>query len=528
MHERTIIQWDKNDLDTLGFIKVDILGLGILTCIRKCFEYLREVEGISLDLAKVGETNDPKVYDAICRGDTIGVFQIESRAQMNMLPRLLPLNFYDLVVEISLVRPGPIQGDMVHPYLRRRSGKEKVEYPLPELEAILKKTFGVPLFQEQIMKMAMAVAGFSAGEADELRRAMGTWRRTGSISSMGEKFRQGLIARGIDQAFADRIFHQIEGFAEYGFPESHAASFALLAYATAYLKYHHPGAYLTALLNAQPMGFYSAQTLIYDGLRHGVKVHPIDINHSDWDNRLDHPMEVRMGFRQVKGFPERTGRAIQATRAGKNFSGLEDLVDRLQAGLVPFPLTKRELFGLAGAHALSSLGLDRRQALWEIQALTLPDSHFTAAADAPTALPHEQRWETIALDYETQGLSLVEHPMAFLRPELRSRGVVGSRDLRRLRTGQKTQVAGIVICRQMPETASGVLFITLEDEDGFTNLVVWRKVFEKFRVPLLTHSFLLCQGKVERAEDTEVIHIIVDAVVPLLETSPTLPSHDFR
>ena len=458
MPGRTIVQWDKNDLDALGFVRVDILGLGIMTAIRKSFQYLEETYGKTLTLATV-PAEDPAVYQQICDADTVGVFQIESRAQMNMLPRLQPRNFFDLVVEISLVRPGPIQGEMVHPYLRRRSGLEAAVYPHPELESILKKTYGVPLFQEQIMKMAL-VAGFTPGEADELRRAMGTWRRHGGnrLTLMGERFKAGLIKKGISQGFAEKVFSQIEGFAEYGFPESHAASFAILAYVTAYLKHHYPDVYLTALLNSQPMGFYSSHSLIHDGMRHGVRVKGIDANVSRWDNTLVAPKEIVLGMREIKGFAKRVGLAIEKARESGPFSSFGDFLERVESTLRPIPLTKRDLFLLAGANAFSIFSLVRRQAWWQIQALSLPDSRAFSSPEAQVLLPEEEGWENIVLDYEAQGVSLTSHPMAHLRLELSAQGVTPSVELKKIKQGKSASAAGMVICRQMPPTASGVLF----------------------------------------------------------------------
>jgi len=512
-------------------VKVDILGLGILTCIRKCFDIIKETYGTTLTLATI-PAEDKKVYEAICQSDTIGVFQIESRAQMNMLPRLKPRNFFDLVVEISLVRPGPIQGEMVHPYLRRRSGKEKVTFPHPALKAILGKTYGVPLFQEQIMKMAMEVAGFSPGEADELRRAMGTWRRDGKnrLTKMGEKFRQGLIKKGIDSEFAGRIFSQIEGFSEYGFPESHAASFALIAYASAYLKFYYPDAYLTAILNSQPMGFYSSHTLIHDAKRHGVLVGSIHINLSTWDNKLEGNNFVRLGLRQVRSLAKKTALAIEQGRTQSPYRCLGDFIERVNT-----PLTKRELFCLAAANAFEPLGLNRRQALWEIQGLSLKDSPFLSPQESPIDLPKEKAWERVTFDYEASGVSLYAHPMELFRKPLNQKGVIASNGLKKLphfwiKVKKQLQVAGIVISRQMPSSASGVLFITLEDEFGFINLVIWNNVFQKFKEVLITQSFLLCEGTLQKAEGAEVYHVIVGSVSPLLarEKGYELPSHDFR
>jgi len=531
MENRTIIQWDKNDLDTLGFIKVDILGLGILTSIRKSFTYLKDHHGQIMDLSTI-PSEDPAVYDQICQADTVGVFQIESRAQMSMLPRLQPRNFFDLVAEISIVRPGPIQGGMVHPYLRRRQGLEKIEYPHPDLKEILEKTYGVPLFQEQIMKIAMKVAGFNPGEADELRRSMGTWQKTGDarLIKMGEKFRQGLMQRGISQEFAERTVKQVQGFAEYGFPESHAASFAILAYATAYLKRYYPDVFVTALLNSQPMGFYSAQTLIYDAIRHGVKMLGISVGDSLWDCRLEGPGQVRLGFREIKGLPKRVGLALETIRSEKKLS-LEALILQLQNALAPFPLTKKDLFLLAGANALESLGLSRREAFWKIQALSLRDSRYFSPEEESSPLPPETEWEKTALDYETQGVSLYAHPMKLLRKDLFNQGVSSSSAVAKLKTGHRVKVAGIVISRQMPPTASGVLFISLEDEYGFMNLVIWKKTFEAYRDCLLTQSFLLCEGKIETSGTGSVVNIIVEKVKSLLQpetVSPSISSHDFH
>lgn len=507
---RTIVQWDKNDLDNLNFTRVDILGLGILTALRKCFELIKEVYQVELSLATI-PPEDPQVYDSICRADTVGLFQIESRAQMNMLPRLKPRTFFDLVVQVAIVRPGPIQGEMVHPYLRRRQGLEKVEYPHPELEAILKKTYGVPLFQEQIMKMAMKVAGFTGGEADELRRAMGIWRRDGRnhLSLMGEKFRQGLIRKGISQDFADRIFSQIEGFAEYGFPESHAASFALLAYASAYLKYYYPDAYVTALLNSQPMGFYQSHTLLYDANRHGVKVQGVDINFSHWDNQLLCPKEVRLGFREIKGLRKQTALTIEKLQKERRFFSFSDFVTRLQEGLLPEVLTKRDLFFLAASDAFQSIHLNRRQAFWEIQGISLREASFQAA-DETALLPVEEGWEKIVSDFNAAGVSLGEHPMRFLRPEIEAIKALDTRALKVARKNQRVRHVGMVVSRQMPPTANGVLFITLEDEWGFSNLVIWNDIAQQYRDILWNESFLVVEGKIQKDPQADVTHLIVE------------------
>jgi error-prone DNA polymerase len=531
MAGRTIVQWDKNDLDALGFVRVDILGLGILTAIRKTFDFIEKVYGKRFELSTIPR-EDPAVYDQICTADTIGVFQIESRAQMSMLPRLKPRHFYDLVVEISLVRPGPIQGEMVHPYLKRRSGEEPIEYAHPVLETILKKTFGVPLFQEQIMKMAMAVAGFTPGEADALRRAMGSWRRDGGnrLTPLGEKFRQGLIQNGVEKEYAEKVFSQIEGFAEYGFPESHAASFAVLVYATAYLKHYYPDAFLAGLLNSHPMGFYSSHSLIYDGQRHGVKILSVCINQSDWDNTLPSSLQLRLGFREITGLRKEVGKAIEEARREIPFTSLEDFIERTTKALAPSVLTKRDLFLLAGAEAFACLHFNRRAAFWQIQALTLADSFAFNASEAPLLLPKETQWESITQDFAAQKVSLKAHPLAHFRPELDHQGVVASRTLSRCVGKRSIQVAGLVICRQMPPTASGVLFITLEDEFGFCNLVVWKNVFDQFKEVLLSQSLLLCQGKVQKTKGAQVFHVIVEKALPLLshDTELTQRSHDFH
>ena len=528
MEGRTVVQWDKNDLDALGFTRVDILGLGILTCIRKSFDYLKTTYGKDYTLATL-PAEDPKVYETITRGDTIGVFQIESRAQMNMLPRLKPRNFFDLVVEISIVRPGPIQGEMVHPYLKRRQGLEKIEYPHPKLEKILKKTYGVPIFQEQIMKMAMEVADFTGGEADTLRRAMGTWRRDQkTLSEIALRFKEGLINNGLSEEYAAQVFKQIEGFAEYGFPESHAASFALLAYATAYLKHYYPDVYLTALLNSQPMGFYQSHTLIHDAQRHGVTVLPIDVSLSHYDNFLEAPHQMRLGFREVQSLQKRTGQAIEKLK--KPFRSFEDFLTRLQEELPPRVLTKRELFHLASSDAFQSLGLTRREALWKIQSLHLQDSPLLWSEKDQTLLPGEEPWERIALDYDTFGVSLFCHPMDFLRKEFKLRNVTCSKDLSQKPQGSPVTVAGLVVSRQMPPTANGVLFITLEDEFGFMNLVIWNSVYQQFRETLFKSSFLMCEGKIQKAKGAKVTHVIIDMAFPLLipsERRPQIQEHSY-
>lgn len=513
---RTIVQWDKNDLDNLNFTRVDVLGLGILTAIRKCFDVIQSVYQVHLSLSTI-PAEDPKVYEAICRADTLGVFQIESRAQMNMLPRLKPQTFFDLVVQVAIVRPGPIQGEMVHPYLRRRQGLEKVEYPHPELEAILKKTYGVPLFQEQIMKMAMTVAGFSGGEADELRRAMGIWRRDGKnrLTLMGDKFRKGLIKKGISKEFADRIFSQIEGFAEYGFPESHAASFALLAYASAYLKFYYPDAYLVALLNSQPMGFYQSHTLLYDAMRHGVSVLPIDINFSSWDNTLHSPKVIRLGFREISGLRSSISKAIEDLRKSQPFFNLSDFISRLKDTLHPDILSKRDLFYLAASDCFQSIRLKRREAFWEIQRLSLQDSFVLTGREESVEIPAETSKETVAMDFQSVGISLGNHPMTVLNEERTHLKALDSRALKKSKDKEKVRHAGMVVSRQMPPTANGVLFITLEDEWGLSNLILWKDVAQKYKQIVWNHSFLFVEGTLQRDGKSNVLHLIVSSVTPL-------------
>ncbi len=516
MEGRTVVQWDKNDLDNLNFTRVDILGLGILTALRKCFSLIKNTYGISLSLDSI-PPEDPNVYEAISQADTLGVFQIESRAQMNMLPRLKPRTFFDLVVQIALVRPGPIQGEMVHPYLRRRQGLEPIDYPHPDLKAILEKTYGVPLFQEQIMKIAMTVAGFSGGEADELRRAMGIWRRDGKnhLSRMGEKFRLGLIQKGISKEFADRIFSQIEGFAEYGFPESHAASFALIAYASAYLKFYYPDAYAVALLNSQPMGFYQSHSIIYDAMRHGVRALSLDINFSDWDNTLIEPKVLRLGFREVFGLKKELGKAIPVLRKERPFFSLSDFVIRLKTYLGAGLLTKRDLFFLAAADCFQSIHLPRRQALWEIQAMDLQDSLSLPAPKDHSLLKKESDWEKVSLDFSSLGVSLGKHPMSVLQKERLKVQAFNTQELNRTRNGQVVKHAGMVVSRQMPPTANGVLFITLEDEWGLSNLIIWNSVAQNYRDILWKESFLLVEGTIQKDRHSETRNLIVEKVASL-------------
>ena len=531
MANRQIIEWDKDDIDALKFMKVDVLGLGMLGCMRRAFDLLRDDKGIALDLATI-PAEDPATYAMICKADTVGVFQIESRAQMAMLPRLRPRTFYDLVIEVALVRPGPIQGDMVHPYLRRREGKEPVAYPSAELERVLGKTLGVPLFQEQAMRVAIECAGFTPSEADQLRRSMATFKFTGGVGKFRAKLVDGMVARGYDAEFALRTFKQLEGFSSYGFPESHAASFALIAYASSWMKCHQPDVYCCAILNAQPMGFYAPAQLVRDARAHGIEVRPVDVNHSRWDCTLEPPagtgrgaakggsgrLAVRLGMRMVKGLANRDAARLIAARGDAPFVSVEELWRR--AGAPVAALTH-----LAGADAFASLGLDRRGALWAIRALRDDPLPLFAAADArdgrlapeiiepEVALPAMSDGGQVVEDYGSIGLSLRRHPLAFLRDRLTADRIAPASRLTTARDRQWLSVAGLVLVRQKPATASGVMFITIEDETGHANLVIWSKVFETHRRLILAAGLLACHGRVQREGD--VIHLVATRLTDL-------------
>jgi error-prone DNA polymerase len=510
MADRTTIEWDKNDLDALGILKIDILGLGMLSCIRKTFALLQHHHGTTLDLASVpGE--DAKVYDMLCQADSVGVFQVESRAQMSMLPRLKPRTFYDLVIEVAIVRPGPIQGDMVHPYLRRRNGEEVIEYPSEALRAVLEKTYGVPLFQEQAMKIAIVAAGFTAAEADQLRRAMATFRRTGAIHGFRDKMITGMVERGYQPDFAERCFKQIEGFGEYGFPESHAASFALLVYVSAWLKCHYPAAFACALLNSQPMGFYAPAQIVRDAREHGVEIRMVDVNQSSWDCTLeakgDTRPALRLGLRQIKGFSERHARSLFEARDLGNarpFSSLEDMGRRAELG-------RGAIERLARADAFGSIGLTRRGALWEARRLgpaTLPLFAEVGEGITETAvtLPDMAPGEEVSHDYAAIRLSLKHHPVALLRSGLDREGVLTAAQLKDTKNGSTVAVAGLVITRQRPATASGIIFATLEDETGIANVIVWSRMFERYRKETLASKLLYVRGELQR--EGIVIHIV--------------------
>ncbi|MBX7115055.1 MAG: error-prone DNA polymerase [Myxococcaceae bacterium] len=516
MPNRSIITWDKDDLETLGFFKVDVLGLGMLTALRRTLALAQSDERIRADtaieqLAKV-PPEDPAVYEALCRADTVGVFQVESRAQMSMLPRLRPDHFYDLVVEVALVRPGPIQGGMVHPYLRRREEKRKdphaaVNAPHALLEHILNRTLGIPIFQEQVMQIAIDGAGYTGSEADQLRRDMAAWKRTGNLERHRERLLQGFSAHGISAQFAEQLYEQMKGFADYGFPESHAASFAHLVYASAWLKVHHPAAFAAALVNSQPMGFYSPNTLLQDARRHGVQLLPICVVKSQWDCTLepDEPY-LRVGLRGIKGLGESVGRRIEQARAFAPFASVNDLRQRAR-------LSTRDLHFLAEAGALEALTPERRQAMWMAMA---PRVDGLWQREGPQGqkvnLPRLADDELLLLDYVRTGFSVGDHPMRHVRKQLPP-GVLGSKAFALAHHRARVQTAGMVICRQRPQTASGVVFITLEDEHGFMNWLLYGRVFERLRHLATGYGFLLGEGTVERNGD--VIYLIVDKLKPL-------------
>ncbi len=583
MPERTMIEWDKDDLDALGMLKIDVLALGMLTCIGKSFALLERHKGERLDLASV-PPEDPAVYDMLCRADSIGVFQVESRAQMSFLPRMKPRNFYDLVIEVAIVRPGPIQGDMVHPYLRRRTGEEAVEYPSEGLRQVLAKTLGVPLFQEQAMKIAIVAAGFTPSEADQLRRAMATFRHSGKIHGFRVKMIEGMVARGYARGFAERCFRQIEGFGEYGFPESHAASFALLVYVSAWLKCRHPEVFAAALLNSQPMGFYAPAQIVRDAREHGVEVRPADVNHSQWDCTLEvppslpspsrgegnfgananspppllrgrvgvggasraddpayaNPHALRLGFRQVKGLRESDIARLVAAR-GQGYGEPAALQRRARLGLAA-------LERLAQADAFGSLGLERRAALWAVQALDETPLPLFAALEGRIALPEPEAalpqaslGEEVAADYRALRLSLKSHPLALLRERLAREGAVPAVALAEVADGARVTVAGLVLVRQRPGSAAGVIFATLEDETGPANVIIWPSIFERFHRVVLASRLMAVSGRLQR--EGIVIHVIAERLLDLshhlasltappadaTETPGRLyPSRDFR
>ena len=547
MEDRTTIEWDKDDIDALGILKVDVLALGMLTCIHRAFDLIEQVHGTRWALATLPQ-GDPAVYEMLGRADSLGVFQVESRAQMSMLPRLKPKTFYDLVIEVAIVRPGPIQGGMVHPYLRRRSKVEPVTYPMPELKPVLHRTLGVPLFQEQAMKVAMVGAGFTAEEADQLRRAMAAFRKTGQVQLFRDKFIAGMTAKGCDPAFAERCFKQIEGFGEYGFPESHAASFALLVYVSAWIKHHHPAIFAAALLNSQPMGFYAPAQIVRDAREHGVTVLPPDVNLSGWDCTIEpqdqalrppgekvrmrgfgaaeeilpadppHPdplpggergIILRLGLRLIKGFTPEHADSIVLSRAG----GYRDPYDLWRRARLPVAALEK----LAKADAFRSVGLDRRAALWAVRALGDQPLPLFARLDGPMAeepeapLPAMALGEHVVMDYGSLSLSLKAHPLALLRDGLPN--VTPAERLAQTRDGRRLTTAGLVLVRQRPGSAEGVVFLTLEDETGITNLVVMPDAFEIFRRPIMTARMLAATGRVQKHDG--VVHLRVESLIDL-------------
>ncbi|WP_017364204.1 error-prone DNA polymerase [Methylococcus capsulatus] len=522
MPERTVIQWDKDDLESLGLLKVDVLSLGMLTAIRKALAYVGEGRGRPFTLADV-PPEDPAVYEMLQRADSIGVFQVESRAQMSMLPRLRPQSYYDLVIQIAIVRPGPIQGDMVHPYLTRRAGLEPVSYPSPAVEKVLRRTLGVPIFQEQVMQLAMVAAGFTPGEADRLRRAMAAWHRKGGLEPFEKKLMDGMRERGYEERFARQIYRQIRGFGEYGFPESHSASFALLAYVSAWLKCHHPAAFACALLNSQPMGFYGPSQLIQDARRHGVEVRPIDVNHSGWDCTLE-PTEIpnplslwervgvralqtgsnpalRLGLRLVNGFSSAAAQRLSDARRQGPFQSVQDLATRAR-------LDRRELEALAAADALHGLGGHRHRAFWEAAGVEAPTPLYAEPqfAEAEPLLRKPGEAEDVIADYAAAGASLRRHPLSLLRERLDRRGFRTAEALWQVRNGAIARVAGLVVCRQRPMTANGTTFVTIEDETGQINLIVWPATAQAQRRALLRAHLLAVSGTVQQEEG--VLHLV--------------------
>ena len=535
MADRTVIEWDKDDIEAMGMLKVDCLGLGMLTCVRKCFDLVREHTGQAFEFHTV-PAEDPAVYDMICEADTVGVFQIESRAQMSMLPRLRPREFYDLVIEVAIVRPGPIQGDMVHPYLRRRNGEEPVIFPSEDVRGVLGKTLGVPLFQEQVMALAVVAGGFTAGEADELRRAMAAWKRkSGRLEVLCRELWSGLLRNGYGEDFATRLIDQIHGFGEYGFPESHAASFALIVYVSAWLKRHHPAAFAAGLLNSQPMGFYAPAQIVSDARKHGVEVRPVDVNHSTWDASLEGEegvLALRLGMRQVKGLQQVDAERVVETIASQGpFGDVQAL--QSASGVRVAALRK-----LAYADAFGSMGLDRQKALWQVRALPKdgPDPLWATSAPVGEAdtgamqvaepkLPFVEPADQVIHDYASLSLSLKAHPMSFAREALESSGVSKAAwlsDEARLPNGASVRVAGLVLVRQRPGTAKGVIFMTIEDETGVANLIVRPKIFERDRRAARHARGILVHGRIERASG--VVHVMAARIESLEQAISKLES----
>ena len=526
MPDRTIIQWDKEDLETLGLLKVDCLALGMLSAIRRCLDMIEGYKGKSITMAEI-PAEDPATYAMLCRGESVGVFQVESRAQMSMLPRLKPTHYYDLVVQVAIVRPGPIQGGMVHPYLRRRQGKDKVVYPSEALKNVLDRTFGVPLFQEQVMEIAVVAAGFTPGEADHVRRSMAAWQRRGGLGHFRDKLMNGMLERGYTAEFAEQIYQQVLGFGSYGFPESHAASFALLAYVSAWLKCHEPAAFCAALLNAQPMGFYAPAQLVNEAQRNGAVFLPIDIRYSQWDSvielQADGSPAVRFGFRMASGMPKEEAERIVSERAQGLFKSIDELAARAQ-------LSKKAVNALAEANALQSLAAHRHLARWSALGVEhLPGLLSEASTpDAAITLRAPTEAQSIVADYRSTGLTLGRHPLALLRPRLDALKVKRSEELAKLPSGRHVRIAGLVTHRQRPQTAAGVMFISLEDETGISNLVLWKSVQENQRQDILSAQLMIVYGELQKEQG--VIHVVAKKVRDYSHWlgQLSLSSRDFR
>lgn len=510
MPDRTIIQWDKDDLETLGLLKVDCLALGMLSAIRRALELKSRFEGRPFRMQDI-PPEDPATYDMLCRAESVGVFQVESRAQMSMLPRLKPREYYDLVIQIAIIRPGPIQGGMVHPYLRRRQGLKPVVYPSPELKKVLERTCGVPLFQEQVMSIAMVAAGFSAGEADQVRRSMAAWRRRGGIEQFRDKLIRGMLERNYTPQFAEQIFEQILGFGAYGFPEAHSASFALLAYASAWLRCHEPAAFVAGLLNSWPMGFYAPAQLIYDAKRNGVSFLAMDVQRSDWDCTLEASeggaAKVRLGLRMVSGLAEKQALNIVAARRQRGqFASVDSLAHDAK-------LDRRSLTLLAQAGSLASITDHRRSAYWGAIGVERLTGALAGASAEERAirLTAPTEGEEVLADYRGVGFTLGRHPLSFLRARFDRKRVSTAADLLQIPTGRQVRVAGIVTHRQRPETASGVVFISLEDETGISNLIVWNTVQQSHRKPVFEARLMLVEGELQKEEG--VVHVIAKKVL---------------
>lgn len=527
MDGRTVIQWDKDDLEELGILKVDCLCLGMLSAIRKCFHLVEQHWGRHCSLANVPQ-EDPRVYDMICAADTVGVFQIESRGQMSMLPRLKPRCWYDLVIEVAIVRPGPIQGNMVHPYLRRRGGNEPVVYPTPEIKAVLERTLGVPIFQEQAMKLAVVAAGFTPGEADQLRRAMGKWRKTGIIQQFHDKLMRGMAERGLPEEFAEQVFRQISGFGEYGFPESHAASFAKLVYVSAWLKYYYPAAFCAAIINSFPMGFYAPAQLVADARKHDVKVLPVDVNHSDWDCTLETDQRcLRLGMKMISGLRSTVAEKIMEMRQAGAYESVSEFTRRTGFG-------QAIIAHLSRADAFGSLNQDRRSALWQALGQEKKPKEqplfdqLEAHDDETLALPQLELDDQVAADYQTIGLSLKAHPMSFQREMLNELRVTECGALKETQDNRHLRVAGLVIVRQRPATANGITFVTLEDETGNANLIVKRPIWQRYFKVASQSSAWIAHGKLERKKG--VMHVIVNRLEDMSSRLSELgiQSRDFR